>query len=387
MKNNCTLTICLFLSFLVCSSCGEGKAKADKPAEVQAIHTMLDKATAWQIRNFTYLPDSIKGNHHDYGLNAWTNAVFLLGLSEWADISAEGESYMKWLMETGESVHWQVAANFKEYPKYQMYHADELCIAQFYLKMYGKYKIPRMIQSAQERADWVMANPPDSSMNYRNKQSWTWCDALFMAPPVYAQLTAITGDKRYTGFMHRQFLRTYNHLFEKEKNLFFRDDSYFGKQEENGEKVFWGRGNGWVLAGLARILTFLPANAESRPFYEKLFKELAAKLKELQNEDGFWHASLLDPQSYPAPETSATALITYGLAYGVNNDLLGKKYLPCIRKAWKSLCSVVDENGKIGWVQPIGADPKKVTADMSAVYGTGAILLAGIEILTLINNQ
>lgn len=383
MKKSYVLIGFLLLATLIVA-CGK---KEKNSGEVSSVKEILDRIAAWQMSHFSFIPESDKGNHHDYGFNSWTNAVFLFGLSEWAPNSTKGASYYDWLMEMGDSGKWQIAANFKDHPRYQLYHADELCVGQFYLNMYDKFRDNKMLQSVKERVDWIMANPPDSSMGYRNKQAWTWCDALFMAPPVYTRLTAITGKTEYTTFMHSLFMQSYTHLYDGKEHLFFRDGSYFAKQEANGEKVFWGRGNGWVLAGLANILTYLPKDAEHRPFYEKLFVELAGSLKKLQDEEGFWHASLLDPQNYPAPETSATALITYALLYGVNNDLLGRDYTPSIRKSWQSLCSVVNEQGKIGWVQPIGADPKKVTEEMTAVYGAGAFLLAGNEMIKFLNHQ
>jgi Predicted unsaturated glucuronyl hydrolase involved in regulation of bacterial surface properties, and related proteins len=337
-----------------------------------------------QIDNFTYQK---QGNLHDYGIDAWTNGVLYAGMLQWTSTIDKPEVYRNWLMDIGNENGWLVPANFANHPKYSYYHADELCIGQFYLGMFDVYKRDEMKLSIQQRADWIMANPGDSSMIYRNKQTWSWCDALFMAPPVYAHLARITGNKDYLEHMHRDFLNTYTHLYDQENNLFFRDDSYFNKREENGEKIFWGRGNGWVLAGLARVMEQLQTDSQIKPFYEKLFVQLSKRLGELQGEDGFWHASLLDPQSYPSPETSATALICYGLAYGVNHKLLDKTtYLPIIWKAWNALTTAVDENGRLGWVQPIGADPKKVTREMTAVYGVGAFLMAGAEMLELLNN-
>ncbi|NQZ59212.1 MAG: glycoside hydrolase family 88 protein, partial [Lentisphaeraceae bacterium] len=58
-------------------------------------------------------------------------------------------------------------------------------------------------------------------------------------------------------------------------------------------------------------------------------------------------------------------------------------YLPIIKKSWQALFNSVGENGKVGWVQAIGKDPKKVTRDDAEVYGTGAFLLAGSEIYKL----
>jgi len=345
---------------------------------------ILDKIAIYQQDHITWIPDSVKGNHHDYGISAWTNAVFYIGLSKWSNSGKTETNYSDWLLNIGNTAHWKLAANFKDYPRYQLYHADEMCMGQFYLIMFDKYKDSLYISDTKDRADWIINNPADTTMSHRNKQVWSWCDALFMAPPVYAQLSKITGEPAYLRYMHNGFVKTYNHLYNKENNLFFRDGSYFDKQEENGEKVFWGRGNGWIISGLANLLEIIPDDYEHRSFYENLFKELAYRLAGLQNQDGFWHASLLDPASYPSPETSATALITHGIAYGINKGLLGSDYIETVRKAWNALSTVVNEEGKVGYVQPIGADPKKVTAEMTSVYGPGAFLMAGIEVLELI---
>ena len=113
--------------------------------------------------------------------------------------------------------------------------------------------------------------------------------------------------------------------------------------------------------------------------------DLAERLAGLQSPDGYWHASLLDPASYPSPETSATGFIVYGLAYGVNAGLLdAATFTPVILKGWKALTDAVEPDGKLGWVQPIGADPKKVTREMTEVYGVGAFLAAGVQVYTML---
>jgi rhamnogalacturonyl hydrolase YesR len=346
------------------------------PAESE-IKPLLNKVSGWQTANFNY---STTRNLHDNGIDAWTNATLYIGMCEWAKTSGDSACY-RWLMNIGEANAWKMPSNFADYPKYQLYHADEMCMGQFYLDMYDVYGERKMIRSVKERADWIMSHPQDTTMSIPNKQSWTWCDALFMAPPVYAHLAKIEGSNKYLRFMDKEFKRTCGFLYCKDSKLFFRDSSYFGKKEANGEYIFWGRGNGWVAAALVNILKLLPGDSVYRPFYEDLFREFIPRLAELQSPDGFWHASLLDPESYPSPETSATALIAYALAYGINQELLDKEaYRPVLEKAWRSLVSAVNEDGKLGWVQPIGADPKKVTADMTAHYGVGAFLLAGSEI-------
>ena len=337
----------------------------------------MEKVADWQIDQFTY---SNTNNLHDAGIYSWTNATLYLGMSHWAGIAGDNK-YAEWLMGIGTAGEWEAPANFKN-SQHGLFHADELCIIQFYENMYRRYRQPEMLTSSRERLDRIIYNSPDSSMNHTNKQSWTWCDALFMAPPAFIGMWQTTGDNRYLAFADEQFKKTYNHLYHSGERLFYRDDSYFYRKEANGKEVFWGRGNGWVAAGLANILKMLPVGNAMRPFYESLFREHTERLASLQDASGFWHASLLDPKSYPAPETSATALITYAIAYGVNSGLLPvAEYTPIVEKGWKALLTAVNSDGKLGWIQPIGADPKKVTAEMTAVYGVGAFLMAGVEIV------
>lgn len=332
----------------------------------------MRRVADWQIAHIKEVP-------HD-PLN-WVNATFYLGLTKWAEI-AEQESkddfYYQWLSRLGRRNYWQVDK--------RMYHADDVCIAQTYLDLYRKYGKEEMIIPTIARTEWVMAHPSKGSflLDYNTPSTlerWTWCDALFMAPPVYARLYRITGDKKYIRFMNKEFKATYDYLFDKEANLFYRDQRYFGQKEANGTKVFWGRGNGWVLGGLVEILRELPKGDKYRPFYEELFIKLSTRVAQLQHPDGFWHASMLDPDSYPSPETSCSGFFVYALAYGVNEGLLPHhSFLPVVEKGWKALLSAVEEDGKLGYVQPIGADPKEVTRDMTEVYGPGAFLLAGSEL-------
>lgn len=379
VMNKYNILLCIFLYSYIFSAChaSSENQRHDNPA----ITGCVEKVADWQISHFTYAE---QGNLHDHGIDSWTNATLYLGLSEWSKTASKQTVYYDWLKGIGDKNDWKIPANFTDYPKYSLHHADELCIAQFYLNMYEKYRDEKMLEATRERVDWIMNNPPNKEMGISNKQSWTWCDALFMAPPVYAHLARITGEEKYLCYMDTEFKRTYHYLYDTKEQLFFRDGSYFEKTEQNGEKIFWGRGNGWVAAGLVNLLKLLPENSEYRPFYEELYEQLVARLVRLQSEDGFWRASLLDPESYPAPETSATALIIYALAYGMNQNLLPKdKYLDKMDKAWNALLSVIDDDGKLGYVQPIGADPKKVTREMTAVYGVGAFLLAGTEVFKL----
>ena len=337
---------------------------------------VMRKVADWQISAFTY--------HQEHNDLDWTNAVLYRGMVDWAKMSEKQDGYtgyFDWLKRIGRRNHYQMNKS--------MYHADDIAVGQAFLELYQKYGDKRMLWPVQARTDFVVANPAECPMliNYsdiRTTDRWTWCDALFMAPPVYARMYNITGNKKYLEFMDKEFRNTYNYLYDKEEHLFYRDGRYFDQRENNGKKVFWGRGNGWVLGGLVDLLNLLPKKSSYRPFYEQLFKEMCARVIETQSTDGYWHASLLDPASYPSPETSATGFMVYALAYGVNAGYLNREqYLPFIEKGWQAMLDAVDAQGKLCYVQPIGADPKKVTRSMTEVYGVGAFLMAGCQIYDL----
>ncbi|KKB50048.1 hypothetical protein HMPREF1212_03208 [Parabacteroides sp. HGS0025] len=366
----------MMLGFVTISSWA-APVPAEKPSGLDRaeVLSVARKVADWQVKEFPNNPYAVKEP------KGWIAGALYLGMYDWAELSGE-EGYFNWLKKVFNRQYWQAAD--------RMYHADDVCVSQTYIDMYNKYKEEKMLLPTLARIDWVINNPSKGGLDIDyskplSYERWSWCDALFMAPGVYTRLYTLTGNKKYMIFSDAEFKATYNHLYDKEEHLFFRDSRYFNQKEANGKKVFWGRGNGWVIGGLAEILKTLPENdTEYRPFYQQLFCELSERLAGLQNKDGFWHASLLDPDSYPSPETSATGFIVYGLAYGVNQGYLpADKYLPVIEKGWKALVSAVEPDGKLGWVQPVGADPKKVTRDMTELYGTGALLMAAVEIYKL----
>jgi rhamnogalacturonyl hydrolase YesR len=100
----------------------------------------------------------------------------------------------------------------------------------------------------------------------------------------------------------------------------------------------------------------------------------------LQHANGFWSPSLLDRTEGQKPESSGTGFMTYGLAWGVNNGYLDRAtYGPVVRKGWSALVSAVNDEGKLGWVQPIGFAPDSVLETDSQLYGVGAFLLAASQ--------
>jgi rhamnogalacturonyl hydrolase YesR len=339
----------------------------NRPAVINAMRTVAD----WQLQ------EPLRWN-----LTDWTNGALFAGMVEWAKI-AEDAKYFNWLMDKGNKTRWGLGD--------RTYMADDHCVGQMYLEMYRKYKDKKMLNNVKGSFDWIIGNPSKISLKFKSDSvtsctdRWSWCDAIFMGPTVWVKLAAITGQKKYLDFMENEFKATTEHLYDAEEHLYYRDDRFIGQKEANGKKVFWGRGNGWVLAGLCVILKELPANYPNRKYFEQIYLDMAAKIASLQDDKGYWHASLLDPGSYPVPETSASSFYVYGITWGINNGyLLPEKYKPVVEKGWKALVNTIHPDGKLGYVQPIGESPKNVTEDMTEVYGVGAFLLAGTEIVKLL---
>jgi len=297
----------------------------------------------------------------------WTYAALYAGFMAVPD-AAGGKRYREAMLAMSKKFNWQ--------PGPRLAHADDQAIGQTYLDLYRRHHDPSMLAPIQARMDAVMALPDDQA-----HPLWWWCDALFMAPPVLAKLSTITGDRKYLAFMDREWDIASTLLYDPATHLFFRDATFLSKHEANGKGLFWSRGNGWVMAGLARVLTEMPADYPSRAKYVTQLQQMAEEIASLQGEDGLWRPGLLNPQAYPLPENSGSAFYVYALAWGINNGVLDRaKYLPVIQKAWTGLLAHIYVDGRLGCIQPIGAAPGDYTATASYVFGSGAFLMAGSEV-------
>lgn len=302
----------------------------------------------------------------------WTNAALYSGMYQWAEIAGDN-SYLEWLYAIAKNNEWQLLK--------RKYHADDHAIGQLYLKLrnvYGNSHGKRK-KYLEKRFDSILVD-----VN-KDRLHWDWCDALFMAPPVWAKMAKQKKDLKYLDYMHSQYRKTYDLLWDKEESLFYRDANYFDKREKNGEKIFWSRGNGWVFGGLALMIPDLPKDWEHKDFYLTMFKEMAETLKKTQRKDGTWSSGILgDIKTYKNIETSGSSFFVFGLAWGINQNILDKAtYQPVLLKGWKALVGAVNQNGMLGYVQGIGAQPGVSYKDYTEVYGTGAFLAAGSEMYKL----
>ena len=316
----------------------------------------------------------------------WDNAAYhtgnievykLLKDQKMLDYSIRWAEHNDWKGATeADPAKWKYK-NYGEGPEFVLFGDWQICF-QTYIDLYNLAADEKKVARAKE----VMGYEADS----KPRDYWWWADALYMVMPVMTKMYKLTGDTKYLRKLYDNILYSDSIMLDTETGLYFRDGRYvYPKHKtEADKKDFWARGDGWVLAGLAKVLQDLPETYVRQPFFVEKFTNLARGVAKLQQPEGYWTRSMMDPQQAPGPETSGTAFFCYGLLWGVNNGYLKKKeFAPVIEKAWKYLTEIaLQESGKVGYVQPIGdrAIPGQViNADSQQNFGVGAFLLAACE--------
>ena len=284
-------------------------------------------------------------------------------------------------------------ANYGEGKDFVLFGDWQVCF-QTYIDLYNL----AIANGGTDADNYFMVKRAKEVMHYeaysKKDDYWWWSDALYMVMPVMTKMYKLTGDVQYLDKLYENLLYSDRIMLDQETGLYFRDARYVypNHKSVNGKKDFWARGDGWVLAGLAKVLQDLPKDYKHYKFFVDKFQRLADIVAKTQQKDGYWTRSILDPNHAPGPETSGTAFFAYGIMWGVNNGFLAKKdYKKCIDRAWQYISeTAVQADGKVGYVQPIGdrAIPgQTVDANSQANFGVGAVLLAACEYYRYIDNQ
>ena len=351
------------------------------PTAAQSLAAM-ERVADWQLAHMGSLDHIPQARPSARNPRDWQQATFWVALTELADRSVNPR-FKDAILSTGRASGWQLGA--------RPYHADDHLIGQAWLWAADNGAGAEAIAPMRATFDAVIANPKTGSLEFVAKppgageadcvSRWCWCDALFMAPATLHALSEKTGDQRYARFADQEFRAATDYLYDPAEHLYFRDSRFFERRGPDGEKLFWSRGNGWVMGGLARIIPHLPAGDPRRAYYVDLFRQMAARIVTLQRADGFWASSLLGDREHAPRESSGTGFYVYALAWGVNAGLLPRAdYEPAILRGWHALQTAVQPDGKLGWVQQVSDRPDDVKADDTQFYGVGAFLLAGAEV-------
>ena len=348
-----------------------------------AILAQTRRVADWQLANRTNWAAMPAARKSVRDSRDWQQATFWVALTELAN---RDRRYAKPLLDLGRAEEWRMGD--------RPYHADDQLIGQAWLWAAQNGGGKQAAAPVRAYFDHLLANRPTIGLEFipvapgkgtsTCTDRWCWCDALFMAPPTMLRFAKTTGDKRYADFVHEEWKAATDYLFDPSENLYFRDSRFFDMRDAKGRKLFWSRGNGWVMGGLVRVLQVLDKKDPQRPYYESLFRKMAARLVTLQKADGYWPASLLDNDPGTPPESSGTAFFTYAFAWGVDNGLLDRRiYEPAAVRGWHALQGAVQPDGMLGWVQQVGDRPDSVSAKETQFYGSGAYLLAGTAMYDL----
>jgi len=378
----------VLLSILACPLIVAGAAhaqtvpSADAPvpwarAEVLAL---AEKAADYQIKA---LAQGIKPNPNMKTMPAadgWEQGAFFVGLTALADRSPNLE-WEETLQQRGKDNAYAFGA--------RTYDADDQTIGAAYFWDYRHGAGDPAIAAMRTRMDAILAHPPTNGLTFEGdghscRDRWCWADALFMGPQVWLEMSRATGDPKYAAYAKGEFFATVKELYDPQAHLFYRDSRFFERRDINGAKLFWSRGDGWVFAGIARMLDLIPAGDPDRARIVATFQEMAVKLKTLQKPDGFWSPSLLGDPATALPEESGTAFYTYGMAWGVKTGVLDRAtYEPVVRKGWAALNRALHPDGRVGYVQPVSDRPDAVDYDDTQFYGVGGFLLAASAVADL----
>jgi len=349
------------------------------PTKAELIKTIEKVNNYWQSANPT------PGNpfwdvaaYHTGNMEAY----FVTGHEKYRKYSEVWAKKNEWKGATGiDKSKWKY--KYGETPDYVLFGDWQICF-QTYVDLYNIAPDSNKIARAREVMEYEMSTP--------NNDYWWWDDGLYMVMPVMTKLYKVTKNPLYLDKLNQYFEYSKSIMLDKETNLFYRDARfvYPAHKSVNGKKDFWARGDGWVLAGLAKVLKDMPQDCKYRNAFLKQYQDLAMAILKSQQPEGYWTRSLLDSKHAPGPETSGTAFFTYGLMWGINNGCLDEKtYLPAVLKGWNYLSTVaLQPSGKIGFIQPIGEKAIQgqiVDANSTSNFGVGAFLLAASEMVRFVN--
>lgn len=381
-----------------------------------------------------------KANDHwqsTYSYNTWTDGIHpsfwaraayhtgnmeayrLLADEDYLKYSVDWANYNEWKGNPStvakENWTWGYDQNYSTSSTAVLFGDWQTCF-QSYLDMYEFGVEDADLSRVYEVMDYQVSLEDEDSF-------WWWGDALYMVMPVMVKLYKHTDDEKYMDALYKWFIYARELMYdgpggiptsadgytsgaklkngayysdpEDYKYLFYRDANYVYPLNYNpghvDEKNFWARANGWVFAALSKVLADMPETYEHYNEFLQTYKEMAGGIIASQSVDesgyGFWTQSML--QGYPTSssnpegyETSGTAFMTYGLFWGINNGILDKEtYLEPTLRAWGYLENVaLQNNGMVGYIQPIGSNATQATpADSEKDFGVGAFILASCE--------
>lgn len=347
-----TIIFCSLNLFLGCTS-----ENPDKVLSADEVIKLTEKVANWQMNQ------NIEKESSELD---WSNSMMYSGFFQLSKVS-NYPKYINWLIETGERNKWEILEQENQ--------TDDYSVSQFYLSIYQTPHLGReaIIDPTRQILDSI-------KLQKKRKYDWSTIEELFLKPSVIAKWSQVKKDttNTYLAYLDTQYRNVYSELWNKEEKLFSRNPSSDAHKDNSS---FSALSNSGVFAGLVFLISELPDKWEKKTFYVDLFKNMAERLKETQQEDGTWSENLQgDTNGSKTPELEATSFFTFGITWGINNGLLDKSvYEPVLLKAWGSISKEVNKNGKLNFSEH--ADDLEA---YDSGFGVGGFLAAGSELYKFI---
>jgi len=262
-------------------------------------------------------------------------------------------------------------------------HVDPNIFGTLPLELYMQFKNPVYLDMGKWFADQQWTMPSKAKQAYKvlldkglTWQTRMWIDDMYMVTNIQAQAYRATGDRKYIDRAAHQ-MTVYLDSIQRPNGLFYHAPDV---------PFFWGRGNGWMAAGMTELLSALPKDNADRPKILKAYQTMMASLKRYQTKDGMWLQLVDDQASWP--ETSGSAMFTFAFITGVKNGWLNEEeFGPLARKAWIALTKYINTDGDVREVcqgtnkensRQYYLDRQRITGDM---HGQAPVLWCSFALL------
>jgi len=347
------------------------KANLSTSLNPAAVHTAARKVADWELKRA-----------EPYLTQNWTWSVLDTGFMA-AARELHDPRYSNAMLTMAYKFHWELGA--EDVKQYGWPDSNDQALGQTYLELHFLDPKAEKIAPTRKGLDGLLGATMPAAPNDQFPIWWWWCDSLFMAPGAWTRMAAATHDSKYLDYLDKRWSETSNALYDPQYHLYYRDKTFMGKKGPSGKPVFWSRGNGWVMGGLARALEYMPNDSPDYPKFVKQMREMAGEFASIQDsKDGLWHSDLLDPADYPQPEISGSALITFGLAWGINHGILDRAtYRPVVARAWRGMVNEIYADGRLGNIQQTDGKPDYYLPASSYNFGVGGFLLAAEQVALL----
>lgn len=212
-------------------------------------------------------------------------------------------------------------------------HVDFSMFGSLPLEIYIETKDPKYLEMGKKFADVEWEDPQSDGLTSETRY---WIDDMYMITILQVQAYRATGNRKYLDRAAREMVAYIDKLQQPNGLFYHAPDAPF----------FWGRGNGWVAAGMSELLRSMPENYPLRARVLEAYRKQMKALVSYQARDGAWHQLVDHPESFE--ETSGSGMFTFALITGVKNGWLdANTYGPAARKAWIELAGFVDQNGDV----------------------------------------